>query len=221
MLAPIALFCYRRLGVLERVVEALKNNELALQSDLIVFADGYKNDEDKKGVKEVREYIKTLSGFKSIKIIESSKNKGLANSIIDGVTKVVNEYGKIIVVEDDILTSPYFLNYMNDALDMYERDEDVACISAYTYPIKTDKQSFFIKGADCWGWATWKRGWECFEVSGQKLFDELNHKNLSYECDFDGSYPYTQMLKDQIEGKNDSWAIRWYISFVCIWANLW
>lgn len=212
MLAPIALFCYRRLGVLERVVEALKNNELALQSDLIVFADGYKNDEDKKGVKEVREYIKTLSGFKSIKIIESSKNKGLANSIIDGVTKVVNEYGKIIVVEDDILTSPYFLNYMNDALVMYERDEDVACISAYTYPIKTDKQSFFIKGADCWGWATWKRGWECFEVSGQKLFDELNHKNLSYECDFDGSYPYTQMLKDQIDGKNDSWAIRWYIS---------
>ena len=91
MLAPIALFCYRRLGVLERVVEALKNNELALQSDLIVFADGYKNDEDKKGVKEVRGYIKTLSGFKSIKIIESSKNKGLANSIIDGVTKVVND----------------------------------------------------------------------------------------------------------------------------------
>ena len=101
---------------------------------------------------------------------------------------------------------------MNDALDMYERDADVACISAYTYPIKTDKQSFFIKGADCWGWATWKRGWECFEVSGQKLFDELNHKNLSYEYDFNGSYPYTQMLKDQIEGKNDSWAIRWYIS---------
>lgn len=91
----------------------------------------------------------------------------------------MNEYGKIIVVEDDILTSPYFLNYMNDALDMYERDEDVACISAYTYPIKTDKQSFFIKGADCWGWATWKRGWECFEVSGQKLFDELNHKILA------------------------------------------
>lgn len=212
ILAPIVLFCYRRLGVLQQTFEALKNNELASQSNLIIFSDGYKNDEDKKGVEDVRQYIKTMSGFKGIKVIESPYNKGLAHSIINGVTKVVNEYGKIIVVEDDILTSPYFLNYMNDALNMYEKADEVACISAYTYPIKTEKQSFFIKGADCWGWATWKRGWELFEFNGQKLLDELNQKKLGYEFDFSGAYPYMQMLKDQVDGKNNSWAIRWYAS---------
>ena len=210
--APIALFCYRRLDVLKQTVEALQKNAESKDSMLIIFSDGYKNDEDKKNVEEVREYIHTIDGFKNIEIIEAPTNKGLANSIIDGVTKIVNEYGKIIVVEDDILTSPYFLKYMNTALDMYENDDEVACISGYTYPIKTDKQSFFLKEAECWGWATWKKGWDNFEPNGQKLLDEMITRNLKEDFDFYDSYPFTQMLKDQIDGKNNSWAIRWYAS---------
>jgi len=222
--APIALFCYRRLDVLKKTVEALKNNPESKESLLFVFSDGYKNDEDKIGVEKVREYIKTLDGFKNIEIIEAPKNKGLANSIIDGVTKIVNEYGKIIVVEDDILTSKYFLKYMNDALDMYENEENVGCISAYVYPIKTNQQTFFIKGSDCWGWATWKNAWEVFEANGQKLLDEIRNENLEKDFNFDNNYPYVKMLEDQIQGKNNSWAIRWLASCylknkLCLYPN--
>lgn len=213
MLAPIALFCYRRLDVLTKTVEALKNNELASKTDLIIFSDGSKDENDIKDVKEVRKYLKTIDGFKNITIIESNSNKGLATSIISGVTSIVNKYGKVIVIEDDILTSQYFLNYMNDALEMYKNDKEVACISGYTYPIDDIKeQSFFIKSGECWGWATTKDGWSNFEPDGKKLLKELYDKNLTYEFDFNNSYPYMQMLKDQIEGKNNSWAIRWNAS---------
>ncbi len=102
---------------------------------------------------------------------------------------------------------------MNDALDMYEEEESVACISGYIYPVKSKvSETFFLKGADCWGWATWSRAWNVFEKDGVKLLDELNRKNLGKEFDFDNTYPYTLMLKEQIEGKNNSWAIRWYAS---------
>ena len=211
-LAPIALFCYRRLNVLIQTVEALKNNKESKDSLLFIFSDGYKNEEDEPDVKEVRNYLKTIEGFKKIEIIEAQNNNGLANSIIKGVKRIVSEYGKIIVVEDDIYTSPYFLKYMNDALDIYENEEDVACISGYVYPIKTKEQTFFIKGSDCWGWATWKRAWDIFEPDGQKLLDEAKERNLEKELNFDNSYAYSQMLQDQIDGKNNSWAIRWYAS---------
>lgn len=211
--APIALFVYKRMGVLEKTVEALKSNKLATESELFIFSDGAKNDEDWEKVNEIRRYLKTIDGFKKVKIVESPVNKGLANSLIDGVTKIVNEFGKIIVVEDDIVTSPYFLNFMNDALDMYENDEEVACISGYSYPLKGKiPQSFFIKGADCWGWATWKRAWDLFEKNGQKLLNEIRDKNLEREFNLNDSYPIVQMLQDQIDKKNDSWAVRWTAS---------
>lgn len=211
--APIALFVYKRIDVLEKTVEALKSNKLANESELFIFSDGGKNNEDWEKVNKVREYLKTIDGFKKIKIIENPTNKGLANSLIDGVSKIVDEYGKIIVVEDDIVTSPYFLSYMNDALDMYENDKEVACISGYAYPIKGKvPQSFFIKGAECWGWATWKASWDLFEKDGQKLLNEIRAKKLEREFNFDNSYPFLQMLKNQINGKNNSWAIRWVAS---------
>lgn len=210
--APIALFCYRRLDVLIKTVEALKKNTESKDSLLFIFSDGFKNEEDKIGVERVREYIKTIDGFKEIQIIEAPQNKGLANSIIAGVTKIVNEYGKIIVVEDDILTSPYFLKYMNEALDMYKDDDNVASVTGYGYNLRNMPQSFFIKGAECWSWATWKRAWDIFEPNGQKLLDEIKNRGLEKEFDFDNSYPYVKMLEGQIQGQNDSWAIRWVAS---------
>lgn len=211
-LAPIVLFVYSRPEHTKKVIEALKNNELSKTSNLFIFSDGPKNKEVEKKVLEVRKYLKTIIGFKSVKVFESKKNKGLANSIIEGVTKIVNKYGKVIILEDDIVTSKYFLKFMNDSLNLYKNDKEVISISGYTYPIKDLPQTFFLKNAECWGWATWKRGWNTFEKDGKKLFNQLKEKNAFKEFDFNDSYPYTKMLEDQINGKNNSWAIRWYAS---------
>jgi hypothetical protein len=211
-LSPVVLFVYNRPWHTQQTIEALQKNELASESELFIFSDAAKNDSAIDKVKEVRHYIKYINGFKKITIIEREKNWGLANSIIDGVTKIVNEYGKIIVLEDDLLTSPYFLKFMNEALEMYQNEEKVACIHGYIYPMENLPETFFIRGADCWGWATWKRGWDVFESDGQKLLDEVKQRGLQKEADFDNSYGYTKMLRDQINDKNNSWAVRWYFS---------
>lgn len=213
ILAPIALFVYDRPDHTKEVVLALQKNELASESELFIFSDGAKNEAGKAKIEKVRNYIKQISGFKKITIKEQEVNLGLANSIIAGVTNIVNTFGKIIVLEDDLVTSPFFLRHMNDALDFYENEERVISVHGYMYPIKTSlPETFFIKGADCWGWATWKRGWELFERDGQKLLTELKNKKLNKRFDFDNSYNYTQMLEGQISGRNTSWAVRWYAS---------
>lgn len=211
-LAPIVLFVYNRPDHTMQTVEALQQNELAKESELFIYSDGSKNDEHSLHVKSVRDYILTIEGFKKITIIKREENWGLANSIIDGVTKIVNEYGKVIVLEDDLVTSPFFLKFMNQSLEMYKNESQVASIHGYIYPIEGLPETFFIKGADCWGWATWKDKWVVFEPNGQKLLDELHSKKLEKEVDFNGTYGYTKMLKEQIKGKNNSWAVRWYIS---------
>jgi len=212
-LSPIVLFVYNRPWHTRQTVEALKKNKLAQASELIIFSDGFKNEADKIKVDEIRKYLKSINGFKTVKIVEKDKNYGLAKSIISGVTEIVNNYGKIIVLEDDLITSPYFLKYMNDALDFYKDNQAVISISGYAYPVKTElPETFFLKGADCWGWATWKRGWDLFETNGKKLLGEIVNKKLSREFDYDNAYPYTKMLKDQIGGRVDSWAIRWHAS---------
>lgn len=212
-ISPITLFVYNRPRHLKQTIEALKKNKLARESELFIFSDGPKDERDRKKVEEVRKYTKTIDGFKTITIIERKKNLGLAESIISGVTEIVNKYGTIIVLEDDLLTSPYFLKFMNEGLNLYENDEDVISIHSYIYPVKKLlPETYFLKGADCQGWATWKRGWDLFEFDGQKLLEELQSRKLTKEFDFSGSYTYTQMLRDQIEGKNNSWAVRWYAS---------
>ena len=212
-LAPIVLFTYNRPLHTRQTVEALRKNELAAESELIVFSDGPKNEEVRSKVEEVRKYLKTITGFKRLQIYENEKNCGLANSIIDGVTKVVTEFGRVIVLEDDLVTSPFFLRYMNEALNRYEKEDKVISIHGYVDPVKTFlPETFFIKGADCWGWATWKRGWNLFEKDGLALLRQIQDQGRSKEFDFENSYDYTQMLKDQIAQKNNSWAIRWYAS---------
>jgi len=213
MVAPIALFVYNRPDHTRKTIEALSKNELAIQSKLIVFSDGPLDDRDVPLVKQVREYIRTVRGFESVRVIECESNIGLANSIITGVTSTLSDYDRLIVLEDDMVTSPQFLRYMNNSLDLYENDDAVISIHGYIYPVSESLPDyFFLKGADCWGWATWKRGWRLFEPDGKKLLDELKKRELQREFDFNGNYPYTKMLKKQISGKNNSWAIRWYAS---------
>jgi hypothetical protein len=203
---------YNRPWHTQQTIEALQKNSLATDSELFIYSDAPKNDSAIPLVKAVREYIKSIKGFKNVSIIERRTNYGLASSIIDGVTRITNEFGKVIVLEDDLVTSPHFLNYMNDGLSLYENDENVASIHGYIYPIDKLPETFFIKGADCWGWATWKRAWNIFEPDGKVLLEKLTSSGLQNEADFNGSYQYTKMLEDQIIGKNNSWAIRWYMS---------
>ena len=214
--APIVLFVYNRPYHTRRTLEALSRNELAIESDLFIFADGAKENatsEQLHQIEETRKVIKEKQWCKNVEIIESTKNKGLANSIIDGVTKIVNQYGKIIVLEDDLLTGKYFLNYMNDALDKYENEDRVISIHGFMYEHSENLQeTFFIKGADCWGWATWKRGWDLFNPDGNELLKRIKKQKLGKQFDLDGVYDYVKMLKNQIKGKNDSWAIRWHAS---------
>ena len=211
--APIALFTYCRLDHTIRTVESLACNYLAQDSELIIFSDAAKSEAQINQVREVREYIQKIEGFKSVTIVEREFNLGLSRSIIDGVTTVVNKYGRIIVLEDDMVTSQYFLTYMNEALEKYADDERVVSIHGYMYPVKQSlPEAFFLPGADCWGWATWKRGWTCFNSDGQFLLDELKRRKLVHAFDYKGAYHFSKMLEGQIKGINDSWAVRWYAS---------
>ena len=204
---------YNRPFHTQQTVEALQKNELAEDSDLFVFSDAAKTLEAVMAVKEVRRYLNHIHGFKSVTIIERDRNLGLANSIINGVTRLCNEYGRVIVLEDDLITSPYFLGFMNDSLNLYEHDEMVISVHGYIYPVAEKlPETFFLRGADCWGWATWKRGWNLFETDGMKLLEALKKSDSEKEFNFGGSYDYLGMLHAQVKGMNDSWAIRWYAS---------
>lgn len=213
MPAPVLLFVYNRPDHVKRTVEALQHNTLAAQSNLYVYSDGARDESQQAAVNEVRQFVRTITGFKSVTIIERPKNWGLARSIIDGVSIRVNEAGKVIVLEDDLITAPYFLQFMNDALDLYENEPRVGHIQGCDFtqdPSLPD--TFLIKWTGSWGWGTWKRAWKYFNSDGQALLDELERRNLTYTFDFNGKYGYTRMLRRQIEGKNNSWAIRWNAS---------
>lgn len=213
MKAPVLVFTYNRVSHTKETIRCLQQNELAADTELFLFSDGPASPSASDAVQEVRDYLKTIKGFKNIRIIEREKNVGLGNNIIDGVTTVLGQCEKVIVLEDDLKTSPFFLKYMNDALDLYARDEQVISVHGYVYPVKaTLPETFFLKGADCWGWGTWKRGWDLFEKNGQVLLDRLEAGEKTKEFDFKGAYPYTEMLRSQIAGKNSSWAVRWYAS---------
>ena len=213
MLAPIALFVFARPEHTRRTVESLKRNYLADKSELFIFADAKKSETQEDFVSEVRQYIRQIDGFKSVTIIERESNFGLAKSIIDGVTTIVRKYGRVIVLEDDLVTSIHFLKYMNDALEKYSNDDRIVSVHGYVYPCsKPLPEAFFLPGADCWGWGTWESGWDIFNPDGRHLLDEINGRNLKYIFDYNGAYPFSTMLEDQILGRNDSWAIRWHAS---------
>jgi len=211
--APVALFVYNRPWHTRRTVEALLANLDASETPLYIFSDAPRDVAASGAVVEVRSFLRKITGFKSILIIERENNYGLARSIIDGVTHVCEKYGRAIVMEDDLVTSTYFLKFMNEGLEKYQDEQRVISIHGYVYPVEQSlPETFFLKGADCWGWATWKRGWDLFEPDGAKLLAELKRRKLTHQFDFDGGYPYTRMLRNRIAGKNNSWAILWYAS---------
>jgi hypothetical protein len=186
---------------------------LADESRLYIFSDGPKQKKDQDKVDEVRELIKNTSGFRSFEIIERKTNLGLANSIIAGVSGLVKEYGKVIVFEDDLITSPYTLQYFNDALKRYVNDEKVMHIGAYMYPLKENglPETFFHRIATSWGWATWGRAWKQFQPDADLLIKQFDRKKIS-DFSIEGNMNFWKQMKDFKSGKNNSWAIRWYAS---------
>lgn len=212
-LAPVALFTFNRPDHLIKTLTALSENPLASRSDLYAFSDGPRTPADIQSIKRVREILKQDWGFRSISVVERSKNLGLAESVISGVSEVIEKFGKIIVLEDDMITSPLFLEFMNQALDRYQTDSKVISIHAYIYPMSFKPESaFFLKGADCWGWGTWKSSWQIFHPSSKELYERLKENKLLDRFNYFGAGRFIEMLKDHIEGKNNSWAIRWYAS---------
>ena len=213
MTAPVALFVYNRPEHTRRTIEALKANRLANQTELYVFSDGPKGKADRSGVVEVRDYLQSVTGFKSLEIRTSAGNRGLAVSIIEGVTEVVNQHGRVIVLEDDIVTSSRFLEYMNQALYHYEDIEQVMHISGYWYPFEKTSlpESFFLRTPSPWGWATWSRAWDSFSKDALSLQEKFTREDI-HRFNLDGAHDFWEQVRHNIQGKADTWAIFWYAS---------
>lgn len=209
-LAPIALFCYKRLDTLKQTIEELKQNQLAEESELFIFSDGAKKEADEPIITEIRSYLKTINGFKKISVIEAVTNKGLAASIINGVTNIINTYGKVIVMEDDLLTSKNFLLYMNQGLNYFRDNQKVFSVGGFSIPIKGEKENsiYFTKRADSCGWGTWKERWEKIDWE-VKDYPALLRNRLEKKAFNKMGSDMTGLLIKQKKGKINSWAIRW------------
>lgn len=211
--APILLFVYNRPTHVRRAIESLQQNALACHSDLFIYSDHARTEEELLKVQEVRRYLHTIKGFHKIKIIERKENWGLARNIINGVTTQVKTYGQVIVLEDDLIVAPHFLKFMNDALETYRNEPSVGHIQACDFTLDPSlPDTFLIKWTGSWGWATWERAWKYFNPNGEELLRELEERKLTRLFDFNNTYGYTRMLRRQIKGKNNSWAIRWNAS---------
>lgn len=214
-LAPIVLFTFNRLEHTKKTIEALQKNIIANDSELYIFSDGPRNMDEEVKVNELREFLKGIDGFKKVHIIESRKNKGLANSVIEGVTDIINKYDKVIVLEDDLVTSKYFLNYMNESLDIFRQRNDIWSISGYgpniNIPSKYKSEVYLTKRGSSWGWATWKDRWDLIDwkVSDYILFKKDKESIRKFNS---AGKDLAPMLADQMHGRIDSWAIRWVYS---------
>ncbi|MDP5230057.1 MAG: glycosyltransferase [Cellulophaga sp.] len=211
--APILLFTYKRLAALKNTIAALKVNDLAAQSDLFIFSDGAKYEKDQQIIEEIRTFLKTVDGFKTVHITEAPTNKGLANSIISGVTKVMERFDQVIVLEDDLLTTPNFLTYMNSALTTYKEQEKLFSISGYSFDLRLKDQNpnhlYFLNRGWSWGWATWRNRWEKVDWDVASYPEFAANKKARKEFAKGGS-DLNAMLDKQMTGKLDSWAIRWF-----------
>lgn len=212
-LAPIALFVYNRPQHTLRTLESLQQNDLASASKLYIFSDGPKTQQDRQKVTEVREIIQKAKGFLSIEIIERETNAGLADSIIAGVSRLINEFGQVIVFEDDLITSPHTISYFNNALNHYREVEKVMHIGSYMFPLQTANlpETFFFRAATSWGWATWGRAWKYFEPNIDTLINQFDTEKIA-AFSIDNTMNYWKQIKEFKAGKNNSWAIRWYAS---------
>lgn len=218
-LSPVVLFVFDRPNHTEQTLKALSRNDLIEQTELFIYADGPKTDstnEQIKNIESVREVIRKQKWSKEVHVIESPDNKGLAGSIVSGVTEIINKYGRIIVIEDDIITSAGFLRFMNDALEFYADEDKVMHISGYMYPHKEKlPETFFYQvpypGG---GWATWKRAWDKYIDDTDYLYNYFNSAKGWWQFNkFGGDYLQRQ-LKMNLSGELKTWFIKWHATLL-------
>jgi len=208
---PLAIFADNRPKHLQACLDSLAANEMSSQTKVFLFIDGPKNNKDRILINACLQLAYNEKRFKSIEVFSQSSNIGLAKSIIQGVGRVLLNHEALIVVEDDLRVSPYFLDFMNLGLNKYKEFPKVSSLHAYLYPIKNfSDMAFFLRGADCWGWATWRDRWENANLDADDLYSKILEANLSEKFDLDGAVGYSSLLKSQIDGFVDSWAIRWH-----------
>lgn len=211
-LAPIVLFVFNRPVHTLRTIESLKENRLAAESELFVFSDGPRSSKDEAGVAAVRQIIDSLDGFKNVTIQKRETNRGLADSVIEGVTDVIRQYGRVIVVEDDLQFSPYFLDYMNEALTRYEADQRIFSIGGYSPPLDIPEDyvedSYLSYRCCTWGWATWGDRWNRVDWSVRDFKRFCKDKTMIEKFNRGGDDMF-HILKQQMAGKISSWGIRW------------
>lgn len=220
--APIVLFVYKRTWHTKQTLHALMANDFADQSTLYVYSDSPKHmasEEDINAVKDVRQLVKSEQWCKEVHLIEAEHNKGLVRSFVDGITEVVNRHGRVIVLEEDQITSKGFLTFLNQALDLYENDTRVMHVSGYMYPAKFEcaNTTFFLDVQTCPGWATWKRAWDLYN---DDVDDHLRYYRVSkkrrWQFDVEGSAHFFAQLERNENGHQYSWAVRWYASCSCV-----
>lgn len=212
--APIAFFAYNRPKHTLKSLQSLAENHGADQSELFIFCDGAKCTEDQDNVNQVRQIVKSKQWCNKVHIIEQEINLGLSQSIILGVTNLCEKYHQVIVIEDDLALSPYFLDFMNKSLELYRDYNQVMQISGYMFPVQLEVEAdaTFLPFTTSWGWATWQSAWKHFDLRILNYNKLKTNKKLRYKFNLNGSYPYFEMLENQLNGLIDSWAIRWYLS---------
>jgi hypothetical protein len=210
-LAPVVFFVFARPEHTRRTLEALAANTLVEQTDLIVYADAPRNESDIEQVREVRNLVHSVSGFRSVNVIERKNNYGLARNIIEGVTEICDRYGRVIVLEDDIVTAPNFLSFMNATLDRYVDEKRVWHISGWNYPIDEDGlgDAFFWRVMNCWGWATWSDRWKYFSKDPKRLIQSWDRGKIR-RFNLDGTHDFWEQVTANDKGKLNTWAIFWY-----------
>ncbi len=221
-LAPIVLFVYNRPQHTLKTLEALMQNELAEKSELFIYCDGPKPNakkEDLDKIDAVHTIILKKQWCKKVHIIKAEVNKGLANSIVAGATEIVNRYGKIIVLEDDIVTSKGFLRYMNEALNLYENEPKIMHIGSYlpyTNSYRKLPETFLSRFMSCWGWATWKTSWNKANWNESELYEQIKDPKVRNEFNLEGVLNFHEQLENNIDGSINTWAIKWFASiFLC------
>lgn len=209
--APIVLFTYNRLLTLKLTVQSLLSNSLASESDIYIFSDAPRSEKDVDAVEKVRKYISEIEGFKKITVIQSDSNKGLAKSIIAGVTDIINKYDKVIVLEDDLMLAPNFLYFMNSSLSFYQENKSIYSISGFMFDIDYPKNYsydvFFTKRHCSWGWAMWKDRWNRIDWNVTD-FNEFNSSTSQKKAFDEIGADLTLSLQRQQRGEINSWAIR-------------
>jgi hypothetical protein len=216
--APVALFVYNRPDHTRQTLEALARNRLADQTTLYVFSDGPKANAtpaERERIRETRQLVCSRSWTKATILVEAEQNRGLADSIVSGVQRVLQEHGRVIVLEDDIVTSAGFLTYMNESLELYANDEQVMHVSGYMYPLGLQpKGTAFLRVLSCWGWATWSRAWRHYDANIETHLQRFNSPPRIRKFNIEGHADFHQQLLDNRSGRIRSWAVRWYASWL-------